>query len=228
MKPLTVPLLVELMPESEEVAPFFVEHLTASCVRYEIDTPRRISFFLAQVAHESVRLTVLSETLNYSVKGLLRVHPTFFTQEQAQNYSHQPARIANRIYAGRYGNGDEASGDGWRFRGRGLFPNVLMGQAMYRRCSMHIFDNPYRLVAEPWLLSTPKWAAMSAGWVWWDIGGNQFADEGDEHSFRKITRKINRGVQGIQDRQDLLARCRKILNCAQSVATADESPSEGR
>jgi putative chitinase len=217
---MTADLLVRIMPECEEVAEHFITHIRSAFIDYGISTVDRVAFFLAEAGHESVRFTVLSETMNYSVKGLLRVLPQYFTAEQAVEYAHQPKKIANRIYAGRNGNGDELSGDGWRFRGRGLFPTYLIGQTMYRRCSQGIFGNPFRLVAEPWILSTPSGAVESACWTWRDIGGNDYADEGTEQSFKKLTRKINKGQHGMQDRLALLARARKYVSCSPSATTA--------
>ena len=99
---------------------------------YAIDTPQREAHFLAQVAHESGGFTRLEENLNYSPAGLLKTFAKYFTPEEATEFAHDGRRIANRVYAGRMGNGDEASGDGWLYRGRGLIQ--ITGRNLYRRC----------------------------------------------------------------------------------------------
>jgi putative chitinase len=220
VRTITPQLLTAIMPEAEEVAAYFADFLEGAFQRYDISTPARRAYFLAEAGHESVRFTVLAETLNYSVKGLLRVYPQYFTAAQAQDYAHQPKRIANRIYAGRNGNGDELSGDGWRFRGRGLFPAYILGHTTYRRCSQELFGNPFHLVAEPWLLSNPRWAVQSACWVWAMVQGNSYADADCEQSFRKLTRLLNKGHQGMLDRGALLDRAREHVTCSPSAATA--------
>jgi putative chitinase len=197
------------MPEAEEVAHLFVEPLQEVFECYHIDTIPRQAAFLAQVGHESVRFTVLTETLNYSVKGLLRVYPTLFTPEQAQEYAHKPKRIASRVYAGRSGNRDEASSDGWTYRGRGLFP--IRGATMYRGVGFALTGDPAYFLRDPYRLSAPTWSTRSAGWVWDGLSGNELADEDTEFAFRKLTRRVNKGVHGFPDRLDLWKRGKELL-----------------
>jgi putative chitinase len=203
--------LCTIMPEVVEVVNYFIDDLNEMFVSQQIMNGRRMAAFLAQAGHESVRFSVLSETFNYSVKGLLRVYPQLFTPEQAQDYAFNPMRIANRVYAGKFGNGDEQSGDGWRFRGRGLFPAVLVGRSQYQACSRTLLGDPDRFSEEPWQLARPEWAVRSAGWVWQEINGNELADDNNETSFRKLTRRINKGNSGMQDRIALWMRGKEIL-----------------
>jgi putative chitinase len=170
---------------------------------YEIDTARREAHFLAQIAHESGAFKHLSENLNYSPAGLLATFPTHFTPAEAVAYAHDAERIANRAYADRLGNGDEASGDGWLFRGRGLLQ--ITGRGMYRRVSGGIGVN---VEAAPALLLDPVHAALSAAWFWSRAGCNELADADD---FEGITRKINGGLNGLTDRREWLAKAQEAL-----------------
>lgn len=170
---------------------------------YEIDTPGREANFLAQIAHESQAFTHLTENLNYSPAGLLATFPSHFTAADAVAYAHDPERIANRAYADRLGNGDEASGDGFLFRGRGLLQ--VTGRGMYRRVGGGIGVN---LEQNPELLTDPVHAALSAAWFWQHAGCNELADSSD---FEGITRKINGGLNGIEDRRQWLAKVEEAM-----------------
>lgn len=207
---ITTELLVRVMPESSEVAGLFVEPLTEVFGTFGIVTVEQQAAFIAQAGHESVRLTTLAQNLNYSTKGLLRVFPQYFTAEQAIEYAHKPLRIASRIYAGRMGNRDEASTDGWWYRSRGLFPRIL-GASGYRRCSEGLTEDPLFLLRRPELLSTPLWAVRAAGWFWTENSCNILADTSDDQSFRRLTRRINGGLHGIQDRLFLYERAKSAL-----------------
>lgn len=208
---ITAELLIELMPECSEIAGLFVEPLNQVFATYEINTLWRQSSFLAQAGHESVRFTTLAQNLNYSTKGLLRVYPQYFTLDQATEYAHKPLRIASRIFAGRMGNRDEASTDGWWYRSRGLFPRIL-GASGYRRCSEGLTNDPAFLLKRPELLSTPLWACRAAGWFWDTNSCNDIADDPTEQSFRRLTRRINGGLHGIQDRLYLYERAKRLLS----------------
>jgi putative chitinase len=203
--------LCELMPEAREVASFFVDPLNETFVSNHILTDLRIAAFLAQAGHESVRFSLLSETLNYSVRGLLRVYPQFFTIEQAQECAHNPMKIANRIYAGRNGNGDEHSGDGWLFRGRGLFPACMLGRSRYERLGIGLMADSGVFLSEPWQLARPEWACRSAGWIWTEIDGNRYADMNTDQAFKKLTHRINKGQSGMPDRLQLLKAGKTLL-----------------
>lgn len=177
--------------------------LNQAMARFGIDTPERRAGFLSQVAHESALLTQLAENLNYSAEALLRVFPRHFDQTMAHAYQRNPQKIANRVYAGRMGNGDEASGDGYRFRGRGLIQ--VTGRDNYRACGTAL-NEP--LLETPEILSAPGCAALSAAWFWSSHGLNELADRKDVAA---MTRRINGGVIGLEDRERLFAQAMGIL-----------------
>lgn len=168
-----------------------------------LTTPRRWAYFLAQVLHESLRMSRVTENLNYSAEALLRTWPKRFSPGQAREYARQPQRIANRAYAGRIGNGPESSGDGWRYKGRGLVQ--VTGRANYAECGRALGVD---LVAAPELLETPALAVNSALWFWSSRGLNALTDAGD---FEELTRAVNGGYNGMNDRKHLLALCEKNL-----------------
>lgn len=159
--------------------------------KYGINTTLRIAHFLGQIHHES-NLKPISENLNYSASGLLTVFPKYFTKETATLYARQPERIANRVYASRMGNGDEKSGDGFKFRGRGFIQ--ITGKDNYTRLSkftgIDFVTNPDLLLQEPNAL-------LSALWFWNINKLNTLADRDD---IRAITRIINGGLNGFNDR----------------------------
>jgi putative chitinase len=170
---------------------------------HEIDNVDRIASFLAQCAHESNGFRRLDENLNYSAAALLKTWPTHFNAEQAEEYSHEPERIANRAYANRMGNGDEESGDGWRFKGRGIIQ--ITGRNMYRRCGGMLGVN---VEEHPELLVQPLYAALSAAWYWQTNGCNELADA---QNYAAITRKINGGLTGLEDRMVWLDKTKAAL-----------------
>lgn len=170
---------------------------------FEIDNPNRIAFFLAQVAHESNSFLTLEENLNYSEKGLRETFPTHFVESEFVIYAHHPEMIANRVYANRMGNGNESSGDGWLFRGRG--PIQATGRNMYRRIGGGIGVN---VEANPDLLLQPQYGALASCYFWRAMGCNELADEG---KFTEVTRKINGGLEGELDREAMLAVAKAAL-----------------
>jgi putative chitinase len=174
--------------------------LNDAFAEFHVDTPLRVAAFVAQAMHESLCFTVLRENLNYSAKGLLATFPKHFTAEQAAKYEHQPERIANRVYANRDGNGDEASGDGWKFRGGGLFQET--GLQGYFDCSQALFGDG-RLVNNPELIEDPLTACRAAAWFWSKNKLNQLADQED---MKGITRKVSGGYNGLKERQDNYAK----------------------
>jgi putative chitinase len=160
---------------------------------YGIDTPQRVAAFLAQCAHESGNFVFLKENLNYKWASLRKVFPKYFpTDELAQAYEKQPERIANRIYGSRMGNGDEASGDGFRYCGRGLIQ--LTGRNNYDAFAESI-ETPVEEI--PAYLETFEGAVQSACWFWETNNLNQFADTDD---IKTMTRRINGGFIGLEDR----------------------------
>jgi len=175
---------------------------------YGIDTPQRVSAFLAQCGHESGGWTTFQENLNYSSEGLNKIfHKYFPTVESAQPYARQPERIANKIYSNRMGNGDEASGDGWRYRGRG--PIQLTGKANYTKFAQEMFDDWQNLVDHPdWVTEDKDFALMSAIWFWNSHNLNHYADNGD---LKQMTKIINGGYLGLDDRIAHYNECIKEL-----------------
>jgi putative chitinase len=161
---------------------------------YGIDTPQRVAAFIAQAAHESGNFTALHENLNYRAVTLRKVFPKYFpTDEMAAQYAQQPEKIANRVYANRMGNGDEASGDGFRYCGRGLIQ--LTGKQNYTRFAESL-DIPVEEASE--FLSTFEGAVQSACWFWESNNLNQWADTGD---ILTLTKRINGGTIGLEDRK---------------------------
>ena len=163
---------------------------------YEIDTPQRVAAFVAQSAHESGNFTALHENLNYRAETLRKVFPKYFTDASAAQIASQPNKaelIANRVYANRMGNGDEASGDGFRYCGRGLIQ--LTGKSNYQAFAESI-ETPVEQIPE--FLATFEGAIQSACWFWESNNLNQYADSGD---IVTMTKRINGGTIGLEDRK---------------------------
>ena len=177
-----------------ELADRWVVALNETCEEFAIDTPFRIAGFLSNVAHESAGFKFVKENLNYSVASLMRVWPSRFPNvEIAQRYAMQPEKIANRAYADRMGNGDEASGDGAKFLGRGLIQ--LTGKNNYVAYSMAC-DN--EALQHPEIVEQPKYAAESAGWFW---NVNRLNTLADAQDIGGMCKRINGGYNGLDDRQ---------------------------
>jgi putative chitinase len=160
---------------------------------FQINTPQRIAMFLAQIGHESGGLKFVEENLNYRADRLPVVFPKYFRDVDPNQYGRNPEKIANRVYGNRMGNGPESSGDGWRYRGRGLIQ--LTGHDNYAR-----FAQDMGMTVEDAVeyLKTPEGAAMSAGWFWGKNNLNVSADAGD---IVANTKRINGGTIGLADRQ---------------------------
>ena len=190
---LTFEILSTCIPEaSPDNVSNFVDPLNHACIEFDISTAQRIAAFVAQCAHESGNLKFVKENLNYSAQGLCRTFGKYFTPDTAQKYNRNPEAIANRVYANRMGNGPEESGDGWRFRGRGLIQ--LTGHDNYVKCGQGLDVD---LTNTPDYLETPEGAARSAGWFWDSRDLNKLADIGD---LKTMTKKINGGFIGLEDR----------------------------
>lgn len=187
--------LKQLLPKNP-----YIEHWHGALEQllpdYEINTPQRIAAFIAQCAHESASFTALVENLNYRWQSLRKVFPKYFPNDAiAQDYASRPNKqeaIANRIYASRMGNGDEASGDGFRFRGRGLIQ--LTGRHNYTWFAASLEITPEDASE---YLTTFEGAAQSACWFWETNKLNQWADKGD---ILTLTKRINGGTIGLDDR----------------------------
>lgn len=192
---LTEAQLKQMIPRNPYV-PYWHHALEQLLPDYDLTTPQRIAAFIAQCAHESGGFTALKENLNYKPAALRRIFPKYFpTDELAQAYCAKPDKqsaIANRIYANRMGNGDESSGDGSAFRGRGLIQ--LTGRANYQAFA----DSLEMDIADvPEYLETFEGAAQSACWFWEVNNLNRFADKGD---IKGLTKAINGGYIGLEDR----------------------------
>ena len=165
-----------------------------------IESPNRIAGFLAQTSHESGKYKFLVENLNYSDKGLLKTFPKYFNESNVMEYARKPEAIANRVYANRMGNGDEASGDGWKYCGRGLIQ--LTGKNNYQAFA----DSEQMDIEElPNYLTTYVGAVRSALWFWNKNNLNVTADAGD---LVMMTKKINGGTHGLAE---LTAEYKRIL-----------------
>lgn len=183
----------ELLPNTD--ADVWLGPINATLPHFDINTPKRIAAFLGNCAHESNEFRTLEENLNYSANGLRRVWPSRFpSDEVAQQYARNPRKIANRAYGNRMGNGPEYTGEGWKYRGRGIIQ--LTGKLNYRNCSMELFGDE-RLVDDPDLLLQPDYALYSACWFWNKNNLSAAADRGD---VVKITRVINGGMNGHEER----------------------------
>ena len=164
---------------------------------YEITTPQRVAAFIAQCGHESGGWTTFEENLNYSAQGLQSIFKKYFSSIDVANaYARKPEKIANRVYGSRMGNGPEESGDGWKYRGRG--PIQLTGSANYKAFAQEMFDDWQNLYDNPdWVTSDRDFALMSAIWFWNKNKLNVQADSGD---IKLMTKKINGGYIGLEDR----------------------------
>ncbi len=192
---LTLEQLKQLLPKNP-----YVDHWHRALAQllpdYEINTPQRIAAFIAQCAHESGGFTALKENLNYRAPTLRKLFAKYFpTDTLAEEYASKPNKqeaIANRIYASRMGNGDETSGDGFRYCGRGLIQ--LTGKSNYQNFADSLEMNVEDV---PAYLATFEGAAQSACWFWESNNLNKWADAGD---IKELTRRINGGYIGLEDR----------------------------
>ncbi|ADN00340.1 glycoside hydrolase family 19 protein [Dickeya dadantii] len=183
----------------------FLPALQQECNAAEINTPLRFAHFVAQIAHESNELRARVENLNYSAKGLRSVFGRYFTtDEMAAQCERKPESIANIVYANRLGNGATETGDGWKYRGRGLIQ--LTGRDNYRACGSAIGQD---LVTNPDLISqNPAVSVAAAIWFWKKNGLSALADQDDING---ITRRINGGLNGLADRKDYLAKAKRAF-----------------
>lgn len=195
-----------------EVAEKWLPWVQKACIEFEINTPKRVAAFIAQTAHESGGYVSLSENLNYSADGLAGTWPNRFAEinpatkkakknEKGFNIPNKfalalhrkPEAIANVVYGGRLGNGPIESGDGWKYRGKGL--KQLTGKDNVSRCGKALGVD---LVENPDLLLEPEFASRSAGWFWKVNNCSQFIDNDD---FVGLTKRINGGTIGLSDRE---------------------------
>jgi putative chitinase len=199
----TINQLYNIMPSGGSKIDKYVDPLNAAMLEFDINTPARQAAFIAQIAHESGQFSHIQENLNYSASGLLKTFGKYFNAKTAQQYARAPQSIANRVYANRMGNGDFASGDGWKYRGRGLIQ--LTGRANYYACGKGLGID---LLSNPDALLDPAIACRSAAWFWKTNGLNELADAG---KFETITRRINGGTKGLEERKFFYERAKKYL-----------------
>jgi len=192
MDGLTKDQLAQLIPGNPYLDHWY-DALSQALPDYDITTPQRIAAFLAQCAHESGGFRAIKENLNYKAESLVKVFPKYFKSlDEANKYAKQPEKIANKIYGGRMGNGPETSGDGYRYCGRGLIQ--LTGKSNYQS-----FADSLEMAVEdvPEYLATFEGAVQSACWFWEANNLNKYADSGD---ILNMTKKINGGTIGLEDR----------------------------
>lgn len=183
----------------------WTDALNQTFERFNILTPLRKAAFIGQCGHECGNFKVLEENLNYRAETLMRLWPKRFpTLEVANQYARNPKKIANKVYASRMGNRDEASGDGYRFRGRGCIQ--LTGHANYFHAGKALGVD---FVMEPDLVATPQYAALTAGWFWSTHKCNELADASN---WVGLTKKINGGTIGLQDRINHITHALDVLN----------------
>lgn len=207
---ITSDTLRKIYPLSKNIERY-AEALDKAMQECGIDTAARARAFLAQVGHESAQLNLVEENLNYSAQALRKVFPKYFrTPQEASSYAHHPERIANRVYANRMGNGGEESGDGWKYRGRGLIQ--ITGRDNYVAMSSLMGKD---LTVWPDALLMPLDACRSAA-LWWKAKGlNSLADKlsgaGERKIFGAITKCVNGGLNGIDDRWAIYQRAKNSI-----------------
>jgi putative chitinase len=196
--------LKQCVPTNKNISGLFAA-LSEILPKYDITTPRRVAGFLAQCGHECADFNTLKENLNYSAEGLNKVFTKRFpTVESAQPYNRQPEKIANKIYSDRMGNGNEASGDGYKFRGRGAIQ--LTGRENYTKFADSIGKDVDEAVA---YCDTLEGAIESACWFWTTRNLNAKADENDVTGSTKI---INGGTHGLDDRKSRWLKALKAFS----------------
>ena len=192
---------------SNKVTPSVIAQLPLIVEKFAIDNPLRLAHFLSQCAHESSGFKTVTENLNYGAQGLIVTFTKYFNAQSAEEYARKPEKIANRIYAGRMGNGDEASGDGYKFRGRGYIQ--LTGHDNYAAFDKVVDDD---ILSNPDLVAT-KYPLLSAAWFWNKVNLNPVADLGSSLDvIIKVTKKINGGTNGLEDRVKHFNEYYNLLN----------------
>jgi putative chitinase len=203
---ITLELLQKVCPKTKkEVLETYVAPLNKVAKAHGIlDNHKRLAAFLAQVAHESGGFNFTKENLNYNAKALQTVFKKYYaTEKDALAHERKPEQIANKVYASRMGNGDEKSGDGWSYRGRGLIQ--LTGKENYTKFAESIKKPITEAVA---YLETPEGAVESAAWFWTKNKLNELCDKDD---FVTLTKRINGGTNGLEDRKHHYEIALKVL-----------------
>lgn len=205
----TLTNLKKILPSNRDTEKLYVA-LKNILPKYNIDTVERVSMFIGQCAHESGQFNIMTENLNYSVKGLLRTFGRYFNNATAQQYANKPEKIANRVYANRMNNGDEASGDGWRFRGQGFIQ--LTGRYNHEKFAKHMGIS---LDQELVYVRTLEGSIEAACWFWVTNGLNDFADRMD---VKGATKRINGGFNGLEDRINFVRKAMVVFSAHEDAA----------
>ena len=172
-----------------------IDQIPNTMSTFNINTPLRLSHFLAQCAHESGGFKLIYENLNYSADGLKKIFPKYFPGMLNESYARKPELIASHVYAGRMGNGPEATKDGWSYRGRGYIQ--LTGKSNYAEFDKVVSED---ILNNPNMVAT-KYPLLSAAWFWNRNSLNSIADRGyTTNVVTQITKRVNGGVIGINDR----------------------------
>lgn len=202
---LTESSLAKMLPRNKNIADL-LKSFNVVFPKYEINTVNRVAGFIAQCGLESGDFTVLKENLNYSADGLNKIFPKYFKNagRDANEYARNPEKIANIVYANRLGNGDTASGDGWKYRGRGAIQ--LTGKSNYTEFAKSIGKTLEETVT---YLETMEGAIESACWFWKTRNINQTCDSDD---IVLMTKKINGGTNGLEERTTRYNNNKKILS----------------
>lgn len=208
---LTAPELQGILPECDASA--WITPINTALVMFGLIRPLPMAMFLAQAGHESGQFRRLEERLNYSAERLLAVFPNrIASHREAAILAYRPAAIANRVYGGRMGNGDEASGDGYRFRGRGLLQ--ITGRAQYAAAGLSLRQD---FIRDPECVAQPEWAAKTAAWYFAErMPGYSLAES---RNLEGCTRRINGGLTGLAEREAIYRRALEVLGV--------EMPEEG-
>jgi putative chitinase len=202
---LTIEKLIQILPGAAQSPMDLGDIVNGINYSPVLNTKNRVAGFIAQCGHESAHFKLVRENLNYSADGLRRVFPKYFpTLDLATEYARKPEKIANRVYAGRMGNGPEASGDGWKYRGRGFIQ--LTGKANYTQCGK---DLGLDLVGKPEMVEGTKAAVATAIWYWQKNNLNKFADADD---IKGMTKAINGGYHGLDERTRYYTEAKKVLS----------------
>ena len=183
----------------------WLQPLNTTFSKYDISTKERQSAFLGQAQHESNNFKNLEEGLNYSASRLMAVWPSRFPSlDVANQYANNPEKLANKVYGGRADLGNTEDGDGFKFHGRGIYQ--LTGRSNYTVCG-EALGVPF--ADTPELILQPEWAVMSAGWFWNKKNLNSLADSKD---YETMTKRINGGLNGFDDRKFKIAKAFEVLN----------------
>lgn len=213
---LTQAILKKVFPKAKTPKKLF-EAMDELFPKYSVDTPERIAGFLAQCGHESGGFRFVEENLNYSAKALDSVFGKYFKngERDAKEYARKPEKIANVVYGNRMGNGDEDSGDGWQFKGRGYIQ--LTGRNNYTSFAESVDMDLDECID---YLKTPKGALESALWFWDTNKLNKYCDK---HDVKGMTKRVNGGYNGLEDREEKWEKVLDLLGGA-SAEPVEEKP----